>query len=170
MALVALDREIAALMPATSPAGRDPLSFLDAWRARRDEALGLIAALGEAKDAARRLDRDAAGVRDGLSGQPADGRTSPGPDETLETLMEAAEAAIDRETKAEALRQKVRERRAEVGRAEIRLKAAEQDNDALALRMGRGLRGNRGSPGRRRRRCSAKCGRRSRRSKSCAGR
>ena len=38
-ALVAIDHEIAALMPAAPPAGRDPLSFLDAWRAKRDEAL-----------------------------------------------------------------------------------------------------------------------------------
>ena len=66
-ALVAIDHEIAALIPVTPPDGRDPLSFLDAWRSKRDEALGLIAALGEAKDAARRLDRDVGCVRDGLA-------------------------------------------------------------------------------------------------------
>ena len=91
-ALVAIDHEIAALMPATPPDGRDPLSFLDAWRGKRDEALGLIAALGEAKDAARRLDRDVARVRDGLADSLRTAGLSPGPDETLEALVEAAEA------------------------------------------------------------------------------
>ncbi len=136
-ALVAIDREIAALMPAAPPAGRDPLSFLDAWRGKRDEALGLIAAIGEAKDAAGRLDRDATRARDGLAESLRTAGLSPGADETLETLADAAEAAIDRETKAEALRQKARERRAEVGRAEIRLKAAEQDNTHWRSAWGR---------------------------------
>ena len=127
-ALVAIDHEIAGLMPATPPAGRDPLSFLDAWRIKRDEALGLIAALGEAKDAARRLDRDESRVRGGLADSLRAAGVSAGADETLETLMEAAEAAIYREAKAETLRQKVKERRADVRRAETRLKAAEEDD------------------------------------------
>ena len=56
-ALRALDHEIAALMPATPPAGRDPLSFLDAWRARREEAMAIVEAL------ARRQGRRAARER-----------------------------------------------------------------------------------------------------------
>ena len=52
----------------------------------------------------------------------------PVPDETLEALVEAAEDGDRRETKAEALRQKAKERRADVGRAEVRLTAAEQDD------------------------------------------
>ncbi len=127
-ALVAIDHEIAALMPATPPAGRDPLSFLDSWRVKRDETLALIAALGEAKDVARRLDQDATRVRDGLAEGLRAAGAPPGPDQTLETLLEAAEMVIDREAKAEALRQKAKERRAEVGRAETRLNAAEKDD------------------------------------------
>ena len=59
-ALEALNREIASAAPVTPPAGRDALSFVDAWRVKRDEALSAIAGLDEIKDARRRIEDEAA--------------------------------------------------------------------------------------------------------------
>ena len=62
-----LDHQIAALMPAAVPKGREPLSFLDAWRTRREEAMAIIAALRDAKEAARRANDGALRVCRALS-------------------------------------------------------------------------------------------------------
>ena len=67
---------------------------------------------------------------------------------------------IDREAKAEALRQKAKERRAEVGRAETRLNAAEKDDARWRAAWGGVCAGSWLAERRRRRRRSAKCGRR----------
>ncbi len=127
-ALHALDHEIAALMPAVPPRGRDPLSFLDAWRAGRDAALELISAVGELKHAARLAYEDAEQVRRSLSEAMRGARVAHDPDGALDSLIEAAEAAVAEAAKAEAQRQTTKQRRVEAGRAEPRLKAALDDD------------------------------------------
>ena len=127
-ALHALDHEIAALMPAAPPKGRDPLSFLDAWRARREEAMAIVAALRESKEAARRANEDALRACRALSGALKEAGVAHAAEGSLETLIEAAETAIAEQAKGESLRQKARDRRADVVRAEGRLKAALEED------------------------------------------
>jgi uncharacterized protein YhaN len=127
-ALHALDSEIAALMPASPPNGRDTLSFLDAWRTRRDEAVALVCAIKEAKDAARRAFEDSERSRRGLSGALSAAGILHSTDDPLNALTEAAEIAIADEVRFEGLRQKAKDRRAGVARAESKLKdALDQD-------------------------------------------
>ncbi len=127
--LRALVREIAAAMPAPPPAGREPLAFLDAWRMRRDEALGVIAALRETKEAMRRVYDVGERTREGLTGALRGASILHDPDADMEVLIDTAERAVAEEAKLESLRQKARERRADAARAETKLKAA-ADEDA----------------------------------------
>ncbi len=122
----ALDHEIAAVAPVAPPAGRDPLSFVDAWRVKRDEALELIAGLYETKDARCRIEDEAAGGRRALSEALRAAGVAHDPEGSGEVLMEAAEAAIAKEAKLAALRQKAEERRADAARAEGKLKSASE--------------------------------------------
>jgi len=117
-ALEALNREIESAAPVAPPAGRDILSFVDAWRVKRDEALSAIAGLDEVKDARRRIEDDAAAGRRALSEALREGGVAHDPEGSGEALVEAAEAAIAREAKLAALRQKAEERRADAARAE----------------------------------------------------
>ncbi len=123
-ALHALDHEIAALMPAAPPKGREPLSFLEAWRVRRGEAMAIVAALRDAKEAARRANDGALRACRALSDALKAAGAPHAADSALEALIEAAEAAVATEAKVESFRQKARDRRADVARAECKLKGA----------------------------------------------
>ena len=127
-AIRSLDREIAALMPVTPPLGRDPLSFLDAWRTSREAAMEIVGALNELKDAARRANDDAEQARRSLCEAMRVVGVAHAPDGALGSLVEAAELALAEAAKADAQRQKMKERRVEAGRAEARLKAALDDD------------------------------------------
>ena len=127
-AIRSLDREIAALMPITAPLGRDPLSFLDAWRTSREAAMEIVGALNELKDAARRANDDAEQARRSLCEAMRGVGVAHAPDGALGSLVEAAELALAEAAKADAQRQKMKERRVEAGRAEARLKAALDDD------------------------------------------
>ncbi len=126
-ALNGLAHEIIALAPATPPPARDPLAFIDAWRARRDETLAVVEGLRETEDDVRRFGEGAERARRALG----DGLRAAGvahdADGSLALLIEAAEAAVGGAAKADALRQKVKERRAEVRRAEAMLQKAQND-------------------------------------------
>ncbi len=124
----ALDHEIAALMPAAPPKGRDPLSFLDAWRTRRDEAMAIVAAHRESKEAARRANEDALRACRALSDALNAAGAPHAAEGALDALIESAEAAIADEAKIDSLRQKARDRRADVLRAEGRLKGALEED------------------------------------------
>ena len=127
-AIRSLDREIAALMPCRPPLGRDPLSFLDAWRTSREAAMEIVGALDELKDAARRANDDAEQARRSLCEAMRVVGVAHAPDGALGSLVEAAELALAEAAKADAQRQKMKERRVEAGRAEARLKAALDDD------------------------------------------
>jgi uncharacterized protein YhaN len=129
-ALQALDCEIAAAMPATPPVGRDPLAFLDAWRSRRDEALALMEALRGLKDDMRRLAEDAARTRDSVSEALRAAGVAHDAQAGLEPLIDAAEAALGEAAEAETRRQRIKERRSHVTRAEAKLKAAVEEEAA----------------------------------------
>jgi uncharacterized protein YhaN len=128
-AIVALDREIAALSPAPPPPARDPLAFIDAWRMKRDDALAQAEALRHADDSARRAEDDGERARQRLAAALRAAGVTHDPRDTLEALTEAAETALGDEAKLAALRLKADERAAEAARAEVRLKTA-QDRDA----------------------------------------
>jgi uncharacterized protein YhaN len=115
-ALEAVNREIASAAPAAPPAGRDILSFIDAWRVKRDEALSAMAGLDEIKDARRRIEDEAAVGRRALSEALQEAGVAHDPEGPGEALIEAAEAAIAGEAKLMGLRQKAEERRAEAAR------------------------------------------------------
>ena len=127
-ALRALDHEIAALLPAAAPRGRDPLSFLDAWRAGRDAVVDIVKTLQELKDAARRANDDVERARHSLSDAMRGVGVAHDPDLSLDLLIEAAEAAVVEAARAETHRKTVKQRDVEAGRAEARLKAAMEDD------------------------------------------
>jgi uncharacterized protein YhaN len=131
-AVAALELEIAAIAPIASPQGRDALGFIDAWRAKSNEALTLVDALRRLEEAERRANDEGERARERLSvalratGVVADRNGD------LEALIEAAETALAAEAQFAALRQKAEERRAEVSRAEAKLGVAkEADADWL---------------------------------------
>ena len=126
--LQALNAEIAALMPVAAPAGREPLAFLDAWRARRAEALTLIGRLDDMKDEARRVDAVAERTRKALCAALRAASVAFDPERGVEALIDAAEYAIAMEAEVENFRRAVRERRAEAVRAESRLKSAVEED------------------------------------------
>ncbi len=128
-ALNALDHEIAALMPAPPPRGRDPLSFLDAWRAGREVALEIVKSIAELKDDARRANEDAERVRLSLGEAMRGAGVAHASDAPLESLVEAAEAAVAEAARTEAQRQTVKQRRVEAKRAEAKLKAALEEDE-----------------------------------------
>ncbi|RBP04552.1 uncharacterized protein YhaN [Roseiarcus fermentans] len=124
----ALAHEIAGLMPAAAPAGRDALGFLDAWRTKRDEALALVLHAQAAKETVRRVADDAERARKALGEGLAAAGVAHDADAGMAALIDSAEAAVAAAARAEALHAKVRERRAEVLRAESRLATAEEDD------------------------------------------
>ena len=148
-ALEALNREIESAAPVAPPAGRDMLSFIDAWRVKRDEALSAIAGLDEIKDARRRIEDEAAVGRRALSEALQSG-VAHDPEGSGEALIEAAEAAIAGDAKLVGLRQKAEERRAEAARAEGKLKSAHGSGRELARGVARGVRRDVAWRGRRR--------------------
>ena len=119
-----LAHEIAALLPTPPPAGRNPLGFLEGWRTKRDEALALVDALHAKEAAFYRIAEDAKRALHALSLSLREAGVAHDPEDSTERLVEAAEAALAAAIKADAARAKVREKRAEAGRAEGRLKAA----------------------------------------------
>ena len=119
-----------------SPQARDPLAFIDAWRAKRHEALALVEALQRAEDAQRRAENDGERTRERLSAALLTAGVVHDQTGDLEALIEAAETALGDEAKLATLRQKAEERRVEAARAEAKLKIAEEA-DARWLRAWR---------------------------------
>ncbi len=124
----ALDCEIAALLPAPVPEGRDALSFLNAWRARRDDALKIVEALRDMKEAARRADQEDSKARRSLGEALGAAGVAPQADAPLSALIETAELAVEDDARLEALRKRVKELRAAAALAEARHKKAIEDD------------------------------------------
>jgi uncharacterized protein YhaN len=125
-AVAALDLEIAAIAPAAPPEGRDPLAFIDAWRAKRNEALALIDALRQSEDAERRAEDEGKRMRERLSAALRAAGVAHDQMSGLEALIEAAETVLADEAKLATLRQKAEERRVEAARAEAKLRNAKE--------------------------------------------
>ena len=98
-AIAALDHEIAAIAPAAPPRGRDPLAFIDAWRAKRNEALALIEALRRSEDAERRAEDEGERMRERLAAALRAAGVAHDEISGLEALIEAAETALGDEAK-----------------------------------------------------------------------
>ncbi len=98
-AIAALDLEIAAIAPAAPPQGRDALAFIDAWRAKRNEALTLIDALRRSEDAERRAEAEGERARERLSAALRAAGVAHDQNSDLEALIEAAETALGDEAK-----------------------------------------------------------------------
>jgi uncharacterized protein YhaN len=135
-AVAALELEIAAIAPIASPQGRDALGFIDAWRAKRNEALTLVDALRRVEDAERRANDEGERTRERLSAAMRATGVVADQNSHLEALIEAAETALSAGAQFSALRQKAEERRAEVSRAEAKLGIA-KEADAHWLRAWR---------------------------------
>ena len=135
-AVRALNDQIAALLLVTPPASRDALSFLDAWRLRRDAALGVAGALKKAKNDARRAEEDSETARNELSRALIAAGVAHDRECALESLIEIADAAIVQEAGRETLRANVKKRREEMNLAERKLKSAREadENWRAALR------------------------------------
>ena len=125
-AIGALDHEIATIAPAAPPHGRDPLAFIDAWRARRNEALTLIEALRRSEDSERRAEDESERMRERLSAALRAAGVMHDQNSDLEALIEAAETALAAEAQFAVSRQKAGERRAEAARAEDKLRIAKE--------------------------------------------
>ncbi len=123
-----LAHEVAALAPAPVPSARDPIGFLDGWRAKRDEALAAYDALHATEDAVRRHFENAERVRLALCEGLREAGVPHEQGAQAERLFEVAETAIAAAVKAEAASVKVKERRAELGRAEGKLRTAEAED------------------------------------------
>jgi uncharacterized protein YhaN len=134
--IAALDLEIATIAPVAPPQGRDALAFIDAWRAKRNEALTLTDALRRSEDAERRAEDEGEHTRERLSAALRATGLVPDQNSDLEALIEAAETALSVEAQFVALRQKAEERRAESARAEAKLRIA-KEADANWLRAWR---------------------------------
>ena len=134
--IAALDLEITTIGPVAPPQGRDALAFIDAWRAKRNEALTLTDALRRSEDAERRAEDDGGRTRERLSAALRAAGVAHDPMSGLEALIDTAETALAAEAQFAALRQKAEERRAEVTRAEAKLKIA-KEADANWLRAWR---------------------------------
>ena len=122
-----LAHEIVGRLPAPAPPGRDPLGFLDGWRAKRDDALAAYDALRATEDAVRRHFESAKQVRLALCDGLREAAVPHDENAPMERLFEAAEAAIAAAAQAETSSAKVRERRTELGRSEGKLRTAEAD-------------------------------------------
>jgi uncharacterized protein YhaN len=127
-AIVALEREIISIAPAPPPEARDALAFIDAWRAKRSEALTLVGALRASEDALRRAEEEGERMRERLSAALSAAGVAEGGG-SLEAMIETAEAALGEQAKLAALRRQAEERRAEAARADAKLKNA-KDADA----------------------------------------
>ena len=125
-AVAALDLEIATIAPVAPPQGRDALGFIDAWRLKRNEALTLVDALRRSEDGERRAKDEGERTRERLSAALRATGVVPDENSDLEALIEAAETALSAEAQFAALRQKAEERRAEVTRAEAKLRIAKE--------------------------------------------
>jgi uncharacterized protein YhaN len=135
-AIAALDLEIGAIGPVAPPQGRDALAFIDAWRAKRNEALTLIDALRRSEDAERRTEGEAERTRERLSAALRAAGFARDQKNDLEALIEASETALATEAQCVALRRRADERRAEATRAEAKLTIA-READANWLRAWR---------------------------------
>jgi uncharacterized protein YhaN len=135
-AVAALELEIAAIAPIAPPQGRDALAFIDAWRAKRNEALTFVDALRRLEDAERAAKDEGDRTGERLSAAVRAAGVVPDQNSDLEALIEAAETALSAEAQFAALRQKAEERRAESARAEAKLRIA-KEVDANWLRVWR---------------------------------
>jgi hypothetical protein len=129
-ALRALDHEIATIAPVAPPQGRDRLAFIDAWRAKRDEALTLIETLRSSEEAERRAEDEGRRLRERVSAALQAAGVAHDDDCGLEALTEAADTAMGDEAKLAAMRQKAEERRAEAARAEVKLRNAREADES----------------------------------------
>ena len=111
--IAALDLEITTIGPVAPPQGRDALAFIDAWRAKRNEALTLTDALRRSEDAERRAEDEGGRTRERLSAALRAAGVAHDPMSGLEALIDTAETALAAEAQFAALRQKAEERRAE---------------------------------------------------------
>ena len=134
--IAALDLEITTIGPVAPPQGRDALAFIDAWRAKRNEALTLTDALRRSEDAQRCAEDEGGRTRERLSAALRAAGVAHDPMSGLEALIDTAETALAAEAQFAALRQKAEERRAEVTRAEAKLRIA-KEADANWLRAWR---------------------------------
>ena len=134
--IAALDLEIATIAPAAPPQGRDALAFIDAWRAKRNEALTLTDALRRSEGAERRAEDEGERTRERLSAALRAAGVAHDPMSGLEALVETTETTLVAEAQFVALRQKAEERRAESARAEAKLQIA-KEADANWLRAWR---------------------------------
>jgi uncharacterized protein YhaN len=122
-ALQAIQRQIEAAVPATTPAPIEGLSlpFLEAWLTHRDRALETHAQLRAAQDDLDAAEADAAALRDRLAwalraiGWPFDATAEVASGSDLDALLVAGQAAIDRETGLRSLRAGVEERERDLG-------------------------------------------------------
>ena len=129
-ALHALEDEIRALMPVAPPAGRDPLSFIDAFRTRRLEVLKAAEALRLGEDALLTAQAGAARTRAALVAALREVDAAWEGEPSLETLLAQAEAAIARAAEAKHLREAHGARRGEAERAESKLRRASQADES----------------------------------------
>jgi uncharacterized protein YhaN len=127
--IVALDREIVASAPAPPPQGRDALAFIEAWRAKRNEALTLIDSLRQLEDAERRAGDEGERTRERLSAALRAAGVAHDQNSGIEALIEAAETALGVEAQFAVLRQRVEERRAEAVRAGAKLGIAKEADE-----------------------------------------
>ena len=127
--IAALDLEITTIGPVAPPQGRDALAFIDAWRAKRNEALTLTDALRRSEDAERRAEDDGSRTRERLSAALRAAGVAHDPMSGLEALIDTAETALAAEAQFAALRQKAEERRTERARAEAKLRIAKEADD-----------------------------------------
>ena len=135
-AVAALELEIATIAPVAPPQGRDALGFIDAWRAKRNEALTLIDALRRSEEAERRAADEGERTRERLSAALRATGLVPDQNSDLEALIETTETTLVAEAQFVALRQKAEERRAESARAEAKRRIA-KEADANWLRAWR---------------------------------
>ena len=134
--IAALDLEITTIGPVAPPRGRDALAFIDAWRAKRNEALTLTDALRRSEDAQRCAEDEGGRTRERLSAALRAAGVAHDPMSGLEALIDTAETALAAAAQFAALREKAEERRAEVTRAEAKLRIA-KEADANWLRAWR---------------------------------
>jgi uncharacterized protein YhaN len=121
-----LDQEIVRIAPAAPPQGRDAIAFIDAWRARRNNALTLVDALRRSEDAERRAEEEGKRTCERLSAALRAWGVMHDQNSDFEALIEAAETALVVEAQFAAVRQKAEERRAEAVRAEAKLRIAKE--------------------------------------------
>ncbi len=139
-AVQAIDCEIAALLPVRLPEGRDALSFLNAWGARRDEALAIVETLRELKEDARGVDREASKARRMLSEALAAAGIAQEEDVPLSAMIEAAEQMLADQSRLEMSIKRAKELRRRRRPRRSQAQEGARGRSAMAGRLAQGLR------------------------------